>query len=421
VSEFLELRTERLIIDRLTPDDIDTVVAYRNDPRIFEFQSWAIPFTREHVERLIAFTPPAGEGMAAGGQFAVRVHDGTLIGDVAVQLAPGIAHGRELGVTLGGRWHGHGYASETIRAVINELFADPSVQKLVAYVAGANKPSLRLFDRQGFRREGNLRISWRLPDGTLTDEILFGFTRSDWNRAEGSFDVVAFDADDTLWASEDGFYAAEHKFVDLVSPYVDEGIDVKSALTAVERKNLHAFGYGVRAFGLSMVECATSLVGESGIPAAVIGELVEMARSLLAAPVHLLPDVAHVLEDVSRDHRVIMITKGDLLHQTAKVEASGLARHFEKIEIVSEKDSATYARIIAEQGVPPSRFCMVGNSVRSDILPVLALGASAVHVPYHLLWDLEQAPHDHGHTFAELKSLAELPAWLRESTTARDE
>lgn len=233
------------------------------------------------------------------------------------------------------------------------------------------------------------------------------------------FEVVAFDADDTLWHSEDSFFAAEKAFVDLVSPFVADGIDVKAALTAVEHKNLPVFGYGVKAFGLSMVEAATSLSG-ARMPASVIGHLVEMTRSMLTAPVRLLPDVASMLEQVGVHHRLVLITKGDLVHQTAKVDVSGLAHHFEQIEIVMEKDAGTYARIIRSLGVPTPRFCMVGNSVRSDILPVLALGASAVHVPYHLLWDLEQAPNDHGHTFAELESLTELPAWLTESTTVRD-
>ena len=229
------------------------------------------------------------------------------------------------------------------------------------------------------------------------------------------FDVIAFDADDTLWKSEDGFRAAELRFVDMVSPLVADGIDVKAALTAVERKNLHVFGYGVKAFGLSMVECATSLIGSSGdghVPAVLIGHLVEMARAMLSEPVQLLPGVPTVLETVGQTHRMVLITKGDLIHQTAKVESSGLAHHFEQIEIVMEKDASTYARIIEQIGVPPERFCMVGNSVKSDILPVLSLGGSAVHVPYHLLWDLEQPPHDHGSTFAELSSLTELPAWL---------
>jgi len=231
------------------------------------------------------------------------------------------------------------------------------------------------------------------------------------------FDIIAFDADDTLWRSEDSFDAAERKFVELLQPFAADGIDVKAALTATERKNLHVFGYGVKAFGLSMVECATTIANDTVTPA-VIGQLVEMARAMLTEPVRLLPDVPEVLEQVGAGYRLVMITKGDLIHQHAKIEASGLAHHFEHIEIVMEKDVDTYARILRQLDVDPSRFLMVGNSVRSDILPVLALGASAVHVPYHLLWDLELAPHDHGHTFAELESLAQLPDWLRESTTA---
>ena len=128
-----------------------------------------------------------------------------------------------------------------------------------------------------------------------------------------------------------------------------------------------------------------------------IGQLVEMVRAMLTEPVQLLPDVPEVLEAVGRTHRLVLITKGDLIHQTAKVESSGLAHHFEQIEIVMEKDAETYARIIEPDRRAADRFCMVGNSVKSDILPVLALGGSAVHVPYHLLWDLEQAPDDHGH------------------------
>ena len=233
-----------------------------------------------------------------------------------------------------------------------------------------------------------------------------------------TFDVVAFDADDTLWHSEDSFHEAEQTFVRLLAPYADEGVDVKAALTAVERKNLHVFGYGVKAFGLSMVEAATSL-GADRTPPSLFGELIEMTRAMLMAPVRLLPGVAAVLERVAADHRIVLITKGDLIHQTTKVDTSGLAHHFERIDIVTEKDIETYQRIIAELGIEPDRFCMVGNSVRSDILPVLSLGGGAVHVPYPLLWDLEHAPDDHGHSFAELESLDQLPEWLMGSTTAR--
>jgi putative hydrolase of the HAD superfamily len=227
------------------------------------------------------------------------------------------------------------------------------------------------------------------------------------------FDIIAFDADDTLWKSEDSFYAAEHAFVDLIAPYVPAGVDVKAALTATERRNLHIFGYGVKAFGLSMVEAATSLIG-GDIPASVVGQLIETTRAMLTEPVHLLPDAAAVLAEVGAMYQLVLITKGDLIHQNSKIQMSGLAHHFAEIEIVMEKDIDTYQRIITRLGVAPERFCMIGNSVRSDILPVLALGASAVPIPYTLLWDLEQAPLDHGQTFAELDSLAQLPAWLAE-------
>jgi len=223
------------------------------------------------------------------------------------------------------------------------------------------------------------------------------------------FDVIGFDADDTLWHSEDGFHASEMKFVEWVSPYVADGIDVKAALTAVERKNLHTFGYGVKAFGLSAVEAAIS-ISEGRVPTEVIGRLVEMVRATLTEPVRLLPHVAEVLAQVGRHHRMVLITKGDLIHQTFKVETSGLAHHFEHVDILLEKDPETYRRVLADRGIDPTRFCMVGNSVRSDILPIMALGGTAVHVPYPLLWELEHVEHDEH--FAELASITELPAWL---------
>jgi putative hydrolase of the HAD superfamily len=225
------------------------------------------------------------------------------------------------------------------------------------------------------------------------------------------FDLIAFDADDTLWRSEDGFRANELHFVDIVTPYAPEGVDVKAALTATERKNLHVFGYGVKAFGLSMVECAIQ-VTEGAIPTSVIAELVERARDQLQEPVRLLPDVPEVLEEVGRRYRLALITKGDLIHQTHKVDVSGLAHHFEHVEIVLEKDTSTYARLLERFEVDPARFCMVGNSVKSDILPVMSLGGHGVHIPYELLWELEHIDHDEQLT--ELKVLAELPAWLAE-------
>jgi putative hydrolase of the HAD superfamily len=224
-----------------------------------------------------------------------------------------------------------------------------------------------------------------------------------------NFDVIGFDADDTLWHSEDGFRVNEDRFVELVSPFAPEGVEVKAALTATERKNLGTFGYGVKSFGLSMVEAAVT-ISQGSIPSTVVAELVELARRQLEEPVRLLDHVPEVLAAVGRDHRLILITKGDLIHQSHKVTTSGLVHHFEHVEIVLEKDPPTYARILQTIGVDADRFCMVGNSVRSDILPVLALGGHGVHVPYPLLWDLEHVEHDE--QFAELASLADLPDWL---------
>ena len=225
-----------------------------------------------------------------------------------------------------------------------------------------------------------------------------------------AFDVIGFDADDTLWHSEDGFRANEERFVELVEPYAPEGVAVKAALTATERKNLAAFGYGVKSFGLSMVEAAVTISG-GRVPSTVVAEMIEMVRRQLEDPVRLLGHVPEVLAEVGAARRMILITKGDLIHQTHKVTTSGLAHHFEHVEIVLEKDPETYASVLSKLSIDPKRFCMVGNSVRSDILPVLALGGHAVHVPYPLLWDLEHVD-DHDQHIVELASLADLPAWL---------
>jgi len=146
------------------------------------------------------------------------------------------------------------------------------------------------------------------------------------------------------------------------------------------------------------------------VPMEVISQLLDLARHQLEDFVKLLLYVFEVIACVGAVTRIVLITKGDLVHQTHKIETSGLAHHFEHLEIVLEKDSDTYSRLLQRFGVQPERFLMVGNSVRSDILPVMALGGHAVHIPYHLLWELEHVDHDE--LFAELGSIAELPAWL---------
>jgi putative hydrolase of the HAD superfamily len=230
------------------------------------------------------------------------------------------------------------------------------------------------------------------------------------SRRIDQFDVVAFDADDTLWRSEDSFRHAEHRFVELVSPHVPAGVDVEAALIAVERADISVTGYGVKAFTLSMVRAAIN-VTDGRIPSAVVGELAELGYSMLVDDVHLLPQVSEVLAAVSPSVRTVLITKGDLVHQTRKVTTSGIEHHFTDIEIVLEKDSDTYARILRRLGVSPERFLMIGNSVRSDVLPVLELGGHAIHVPYHITWEHERVD-GHGRDVVELSSIADVPIWL---------
>jgi|SRR6056297_3418463 len=230
------------------------------------------------------------------------------------------------------------------------------------------------------------------------------------SRRIDRFDVVAFDADDTLWRSEDSFRHAERRFVELVGPHVPDGIDVHAALVAVERADISVTGYGVKAFTLSMVRAAIS-VTEGMIPSAVVGELVDLGRSMLLDDVHLLPHVSEVLALVSPTVRTVLITKGDLVHQTRKVTTSGIDHHFAEIEIVLEKDPDTYAKVLQRLGVEADRFLMIGNSVRSDVLPVLALGGHAIHVPYHITWEHERVD-DHGVDLVELASIADVPIWL---------
>lgn len=225
-----------------------------------------------------------------------------------------------------------------------------------------------------------------------------------------AFDVVGFDADDTLWRSEDDFRGAEELFAELVGPYAPDGIDVLDALHAIERDNVSISGYGVKAFALSMVQAAVTATG-GAVPASVIGRIVDHAHDMLMQPVELLDGVPETLAAVGRTHRLVLITKGDLVHQLRKVRTSGLAHHFEHIEVVLEKDVDTYRSVLAEWGIDPVRFAFVGNSVRSDVLPIIELGGTGIHVEYHLTWAHELVP-DHDGGFAALDALRDLPAWL---------
>jgi putative hydrolase of the HAD superfamily len=230
-----------------------------------------------------------------------------------------------------------------------------------------------------------------------------------------SIQLIGLDADDTLWHSEDGFHSVTARFCELVGPHADDPSGLATTLDTVERRNMALFGYGVKSFTLSMVEAAIEVTG-GRIPAEAIQRLVDEGRTLLSRPVELLDGVEATVAALAGAYVLVVITKGDLLHQEQKFHASGLDRHVEGIEVVSEKDVRTYRRLMARYRVEPEAFLMVGNSVRSDVLPVLEAGGRAVHVPYEYLWGHEAAEHDG--SVPTLGSLAELPTWLANGSSA---
>ena len=226
-----------------------------------------------------------------------------------------------------------------------------------------------------------------------------------------SITTIGLDADDTLWHNETIFRLTHARMADLLSPYVETPL-VEATMAATEKRNLRLYGYGVKGFTLSMIETAIDLT-DGAVPTAVLREILAAGREMLAQPVEALPGVAEALEALSQTCRLVLITKGDLLHQEQKLAASGLGDLFAAVEIVSEKDADTYRRVFARHGTGPDQAVMAGNSVRSDILPALDAGSYAALVPYPLVWAHEAADAPHGHErFKELATLGELPDWI---------
>lgn len=204
--------------------------------------------------------------------------------------------------------------------------------------------------------------------------------------------AIGFDADDTLWHNEDHFAATEEAFADLVAPWASAE-QASESLLATEIHNLELFGYGVKSFTLSMIEAAMEL-SRGEISSADLVMLLERGKEMLARPASIISGVHDVLEQLSGSHRLVVITKGDLHHQERKVLHSGVSHHFDAIEVVSEKDPQTYARILHRYGIDPERFLMVGNSLKSDIAPPVSLGSFGAHIPYAFTWAHEQIPSD---------------------------
>lgn len=223
-----------------------------------------------------------------------------------------------------------------------------------------------------------------------------------------SLSAIGFDADDTLWHNERFFRLTQARFAELLADYAGPE-HLMARLHAAERRNLGHYGFGIKGFTLSMIETAIE-VTEAKLPATVIGELVAAGREMLEHPIELLPAARATVTALAGEYRLILITKGDLLDQERKLAQSGLGEFFDAVEIVSDKTPATYTEVFARHAEGADRAMMVGNSLRSDVVPMLAAGGWGVHVPHDLTWALEEAEEPAGAArFLRLPGLADLP------------
>jgi len=225
--------------------------------------------------------------------------------------------------------------------------------------------------------------------------------------------TVGFDADDTLWHNERFFRLTQDRFEQLLADYADRA-HLHQRLLAAERRNIAHYGFGIKGFTLSMIETALD-VTENRVPAAVIRELIEAGQEMLRHPIDLLPHAREAVQAAAQNHKVLLITKGDLLDQERKLAQSGLGDLFDGVEIVSDKTPATYQALLQRHGVGATQAMMVGNSMKSDVRPMVALGGWGVFVPHGLTWELEHAePPTDTTRFRELPSLAGIPQLLHE-------
>ena len=204
--------------------------------------------------------------------------------------------------------------------------------------------------------------------------------------------VLGVDADDTLWENEERFHEVEQRFRDLMTPWADSET-ADAALLATERANIARHGYGIKGFVLSMVLTAVE-ISDAAIDARSLAGIVGWGHEMLAHPIELLDGVPEALDALGSTHRLLLITKGDLGDQLSKVRRSGLADRFWRVEVVPEKDPQTYRDVLDRHDVDPAEFTMVGNSVKSDVLPVLAIGGWAIHVPHTTTWVFEEPDPD---------------------------
>lgn len=227
-----------------------------------------------------------------------------------------------------------------------------------------------------------------------------------------TFDVIAFDADDTLWHNESLYAQTQEKYRKLLRAYAAPE-QINQTLFDTEMRNLQHFGYGIKSFTLSMLETAVTLA-DGQISGREVQTIINFAKEMFNSPTRLLDQVEATIANLAPTHTLMLITKGDLLDQEAKLARSGLAGYFQYIEVVSHKTSATYANLLDKYHVEPARFLMVGNSLKSDVLPVVEIGGTAVFIPYHITWDHEIVPETEqtAKQYVELDHIGQLVKWV---------
>lgn len=225
--------------------------------------------------------------------------------------------------------------------------------------------------------------------------------------------MIAFDADDTLWVNEPYYGEVEGQVESLLKKYLDSP-DLKEQLYAREKINLKLFGYGAKGFVLSLIETAIELT-DSRISAEDIHQIISWGKEMLTRPIEVLEGVDYVLHELEEDYELMLLTKGDLFDQESKLARSNLARYFNHVEIVSEKNESVYQGILDRYGVAASDFLMVGNSLRSDILPMVELGVQAIHIPYHTTWvhELVSSQEAKETSYIEFEKISMVLDWVR--------
>ena len=219
--------------------------------------------------------------------------------------------------------------------------------------------------------------------------------------------VIAFDADDTLWVNEPYFQETEQKFCELLSPYLSHHT-LSQELFKTEIANLRLYGYGIKGYILSMIEAALK-ISNNTISNEIIEKIIQYGKELLEKPIELLDGVEETLETLKSKYKLVVATKGDLLDQQRKLHNSGLGPYFHHIEVMSDKQEIDYQKLVKRLDIQPADFLMIGNSLKSDVLPVLAIGGHAIHIPFHTTWAHEKIDHKVEHeNFSAYEKITEV-------------